>query len=151
VTTLSRALGPDERLIDVLLNRLHAAGFVAGPDQEIVLAAAGSSDQRAVTDCRIVGGMLERRLGVPVTVGFLSAASPRLACAVTRARLRGAQVTVSTYLVAPGFFFDLTHAQGAGAVLVTAPLLVPGEETPAALVDLVIDRYAEAKEHAGFF
>ncbi|MDJ0349197.1 CbiX/SirB N-terminal domain-containing protein [Cryobacterium sp. PH29-G1] len=151
VTTLSRALGPDDRLIDVLEHRLRAAGFFSGPGQEVVLAAAGSSDERAVDDCRTVSALLEHRLGVRVTVGFLSAATPRLACAVAEARLRSDHVTVSTYLMAPGFFFDLTRTQGAGALLVTAPLLVPGETAPAPLVDLVIDRYLEAKEHAGLF
>jgi sirohydrochlorin ferrochelatase len=151
MTTVSRALGPDDRLIDVLVHRLRAAGFTPGPGQEIVLAAAGSSDERAVDDCRTVGALLEHRLGVRVTVGFLSAATPRLACAVTGARLRSEHVTVSTYLMAPGFFFDLTRAQGVGAERVTAPLLVPGETAPAPLVDLVIDRYTEAKARSDFF
>ncbi|WP_104200904.1 sirohydrochlorin chelatase [Cryobacterium sp. Y29] len=152
VTTVSRALGPDDRLIDVLEHRLRADGFdtqVRG--QEIVLAAAGSSDPRAVHDCRTVGALLEQRLGVRVTVGFLSAATPRLACAVTGARLRSKHVTVSTYLMAPGFFFDLTRVQSVGAELVTAPLLLPGETAPAALVDVVVDRYLEAKEQAQIF
>ena len=152
VTALSHALGPDDRLIDVLEQRLRGAGFDAlAPGQHIVLAAAGSSDVRAVEDCRRVGTMLQHRLGVPVTVGFLSAVTPRLACAVTAARASGAKVTVSTYLMAPGFFFDLTRAQGSGADRVTAPLLVPGETAPAALVDLVIDRYFEAKAFARLF
>ncbi|TFD62650.1 cobalamin biosynthesis protein CbiX [Cryobacterium suzukii] len=152
VTTVSRALGPDDRLIDVLEHRLRADGFDKRvPGQEIVLAAAGSSDARAVHDCRTVGALLEQRLGVRVTVGFLSAATPRLACAVTAARLRGASVTVSTYLMAPGFFFDLTRAQSVGADRVTAPLLLPGETAPAPLVDLVVDRYLEAKEQAQIF
>jgi sirohydrochlorin ferrochelatase len=152
VTTVSRALGPDDRLLDVLEHRLRAAGFDdRAPGQEIVLAAAGSSDERAVLDCRTVGARLEQRLGVRVTVGFLSAATPRLSCAVTGARLRSEHVTVSTYLMAPGFFFDLTRAQSVGADRVTAPLLVPGEVAPAPLVELVVDRYLEAKEHAGLF
>ncbi|WP_104178114.1 sirohydrochlorin chelatase [Cryobacterium sp. Y50] len=151
VTTVSRALGPDGRLIDVLEHRLHAAGFTALPGREVVLAAAGSSDKRAVADCRRIGEMLAQRLGVRVTVGFLSAATPRLACAVTEARLRSGSVTVSTYLMAPGFFFDLTRAQSVGAELVTAPLLVPGAPVPAPLVDLVIDRYLEAKANLGLF
>ncbi|MCY7405319.1 MAG: cobalamin biosynthesis protein CbiX [Cryobacterium sp.] len=152
VTAVSPALGPDDRLIDVLEHRLRAAGFDQKlPGQEVVLSAAGSSDARAVNDCRTVGAQLERRLGVRVTVGFLSAATPRLACAVTAARIRSQQVTVSTYLMAPGFFFDLTRAQSAGAERVTAPLLLPGEPAPVPLVDLVIDRYHEAKEHAGLF
>lgn len=151
VTTLSRALGPDKRLIDVLELRLRAAGFTGGAHSEIVLAAAGSSDERAVDDCRTVGAMLAERLDVPVTVGFLSAATPRLADALIEARLRTDSVTVSTYLMAPGYFFDLTRAQSAGAELVTAPLLLPGENAPGALVDLVIDRYLEAKAHAGLF
>lgn len=141
-TTLSGALGPDGRLIDVLERRLHGIGYRAG--DEVVLAAAGSSDSRAVDDCLLVGRMLAARLQATVTVGFLSAASPRLADAVTDARRRSphARVVLSSYLMAPGYFATL--AAGAGADLVSDPLLMPDENPPAALVDLVLDRYRAA-------
>ena len=88
--------------------------------------------------------MLASRLGVRVTVGFPSAASPRLSCAVAGARIRnpGARLAVSTYLLALGFFFGLTRAVGAD--LVSDPLLVPAEAPPVGRVDVVFDRYTEA-------
>lgn len=49
---LSGALGPDDRLATVLLRRLVEAGL--RDDDRVVLAVAGSSDQRAVADSRVV-------------------------------------------------------------------------------------------------
>ncbi|TFD55316.1 cobalamin biosynthesis protein CbiX [Cryobacterium frigoriphilum] len=145
-THVSHALGPDQRLIEVLADRLGEAGYRAG--DELVLAAAGSSDARAVADCREVGRMLAARLGARVTVGFLSAASPRLGCAVAAARIRNpkARVALGSYLMAPGFFFDLTAQVGAD--LISDPLLVPEQAPPVGLVELVIDRYTEAAASA---
>ncbi|MFO7689785.1 MAG: CbiX/SirB N-terminal domain-containing protein [Cryobacterium sp.] len=141
-TTVSAALGPDWRLVDVLAQRLSEAGYRLG--DEIVLAAAGSSDARAVADCHETGRMLAERLGTRVGVGFLSAASPRLPCAVTIARIRtpAARVMISTYLMAPGYFLNLTER--AGADQVSSPLLVAHEAPPPVLVELVLDRYSAA-------
>lgn len=146
-TLVSAALGPDRRLIEVLALRLSQAGYHRG--DELVLAAAGSSDARAVDDCREAGRMLAAYLGVRVTVGFLSAARPRLACAVAAARIRNpvARLALSTYLMAPGFFVDLTARVGAD--LLSEPLLVSDEAPPAGLVELVIDRYTDADRCAG--
>ncbi|AWB95979.1 cobalamin biosynthesis protein CbiX [Agromyces badenianii] len=138
---LAAALGPDDRLVGVLRRRLDEAG--AAPDDLVVLAVAGSSDERAVDDCRDMGERLAAALGAPVTVGFLSAAEPRLADAIAAARLGGAgrRVIAASYLLAPGYFQDL--AASAGADLVTDPLLTPND-TPSALVDIVLDRFAAA-------
>lgn len=135
------ALGPDPALIAVLARRLEEAGL--RPDGRVVLAAAGSSDGRAVADCRVVAEQLAARLDRPVAIGFLSAASPRLPEAVEAAR-GGGRVVVSSYLLAPGYFQDLVER--AGADIVTAPLLLPRQEPPAELVDLVLRRFAEAVE-----
>lgn len=88
--------------------------------------------------------MLAAHPAVCVTVGFLSAARPRLACAVASARIRNpsARLALSTYLLAPGFFFGLTARVGAD--LVSEPLLVPDEPPSLGLVGLMIDRYADA-------
>jgi sirohydrochlorin ferrochelatase len=133
------ALGPDARLGHILRDRLAAAGLRDG--DIVVLAAAGSSDARAVEDCRVMGSLLEEDLGRPVTVGFLSAAEPRLEDAVARARASspGRRVVAASYLLAPGYFQSLVHRAGADAV--TAPLLIDGENPPSGLVDVVIDRY----------
>ncbi|MFD1721993.1 sirohydrochlorin chelatase [Amnibacterium endophyticum] len=137
---IARALGPDAALVEVLRARLEQAGLEGG--DRVVLAAAGSSDARAVDDCRVVGEALAARLGREVTVGFLSAAEPRLPAAVGAARDGGGRVVVASYLLAPGYFQD--RAAQAGAEVVTDPLLVAHETPAPGLVDLVLRRYAEA-------
>jgi sirohydrochlorin ferrochelatase len=136
-TAVSGALGPDLRLVDVLERRLRETGMRG--DDTIVLAAAGSSDARAVRDCRTMGALLAARIGRPVSVGFISAAEPPLTEAVSRARSAsgGGRVVVATYLLAPGYFASL--AGQAGAEALTAPLLT-AHSTPDELVDLVLDR-----------
>lgn len=138
--TLAGALGPDDRLATVLLRRLREAGL--RDDDRIVLAVAGSSDRRAVEDCRDQARRLAAASGREVTVGFLSAAEPRLPDAVAAARAdgSGARVVVANYLLAPGYFDDLARA--AGADVTARPLLVPDAPAPDELVDIVLDRYA---------
>ncbi|HET9630810.1 MAG TPA: CbiX/SirB N-terminal domain-containing protein [Terrabacter sp.] len=136
-TTVAPALGPDDRLAELLRRRLVAAGL--RDDDVVVLAAAGSSQPSAVEDCRAVAAALSRALGRPVTAGFLSAAEPKLADAVAAQRVSGQRVVVATYLLAPGFFADL--AARSGADVVTPPLLVPGEPPADELVDIVVERY----------
>lgn len=136
--TLAGALGPDPRLAQLLADRLDAAGL--RDDDTVILAAAGSSDARAVDDCRDLAEALGRLIGRPSPAAYLSAAEPRLDAAVSRARATGGRVVVATYLLAPGFFADL--AARCGADVVTPPLLLPTEPPPEALVDLVLDRYA---------
>ncbi|MFM6851688.1 MAG: sirohydrochlorin chelatase [Terrabacter sp.] len=136
-TTVAPALGPDDRLAELLRRRLVGAGLA--DDDVVVLAAAGSSQPSAVEDCRRVAEQLGRLLGRPVTAAFLSAAEPRLADAVATQRLPGRRLLVATYLLAPGFFADL--AARAGADIVTPPLLVPDEPAPDELVEIVLERY----------
>jgi sirohydrochlorin ferrochelatase len=112
-----------------------------------MLGAAGSSDARAVEDCRIAAAKLSRALDRPVTVGFISAAAPRLADAVRDARSgsgsgAGSRVVIASYLLAPGYFAGLTSA--ADADLVTAPLLVADGTVPAEIVEVILDRYRAA-------
>lgn len=138
---LAGALGPDDRLATLLLRRLREAGL--RDDDRVVLAVAGSSDRRAVDDCVEQARRLAAASGRDVTVGFLSAAEPRLPEAVTAARAAAgaeARVVVANYLLAPGYFDDLARA--AGAEVTAAPLLVPDEPAPQELVDIVLERYA---------
>ena len=148
-TALARALGPDDRLVTVLARRLREAGL--RPGDRVVLGCAGSSDARAVEDCREMGARLSRSLGLEVRVGFISAAHPRLPVAVEqeRAEAPGARVIVSTYLLAPGYFADLASQAGADAT--TAPLLAAEMPAPDELVDLVLDRYSEAVAREDLF
>jgi sirohydrochlorin ferrochelatase len=130
----ARPLGPDPRLAAVLTDRLVAAGAdPRNPLTAIVLAAAGSSDPRSVTDVEDTADLLQRDWAGPVTTGYGSAAQPRVPDAVAAARAAGAErVTVAAYLLAPGHFHD--KLQGAGADGVTAPLL-PDERVAAVLLD----------------
>jgi sirohydrochlorin ferrochelatase len=139
--SVAAALGPDPRLVTLLERRLRAVPL--NPDDEIVLAAAGSSDGRAVDDCRAIAQALGARLGREVTAAFISAAQPELRAAVGAARATGApRVVVATYLLAPGYFADLAAA--AGGDITTPPLLTDAETVPTELVDVVLERYREA-------
>jgi sirohydrochlorin ferrochelatase len=135
------ALGPDPRLADLLVQRLGEAGAVAG--DAVVLAAAGSSDARAVADVEVVLAHLRARWDGPVRAGYGSKTAPSVPDAVAAARSArpGARVVVAGYLLAPGFFHD--RLAGTGADLVTDPL-VPVRDGRAVvddrLVDLVLDR-----------
>lgn len=105
------ALGPDDALVEVLLDRLREKGFRAAtgdeePGDALVLAAAGSSDRRALDDVEQVGSLLAQRVGAPVTTAYLSAAQPRAADVVDALRAPGRRVTVASYLLSPGFFAD---------------------------------------------
>ena len=148
---LAGALGPDDRLATVLLRRLEEAGL--RDDDRIVLAVAGSSDRRAVEDCRDQAARLAAASGREVALGFLSAAEPRLPEAVATARAAadggaaGGRVVVANYLLAPGYFDDLARA--AGADVTAQPLLLPDEPAPTELVEVVLDRYAAAAASLG--
>ena len=133
------ALGPDLRLAGQLVRRLDEAGVQ--PSDAVVLAAAGSSDRRAVEHCEAMGRMLAELLGRDVTVGYISAVEPALGDAVETARRTapGRRVAVATYLLAPGYFADLAAASGADVV--SAPLLLADEPAPPELAELVLDRF----------
>ncbi|WP_245159821.1 sirohydrochlorin chelatase [Blastococcus sp. CT_GayMR19] len=130
----ARPLGPDPRLVEVLRDRLVQAG--ADPDDPataVVLAAAGSSDVRAVADVESTAALLQHSWAGPVTTGYGSAATPAVPDAVVAARDAGARrVVVAAYLLAPGHFHD--KLAGAGADWVTAPLL-PDDRIAAVLLD----------------
>ncbi len=138
--TIAPALGPHENLVEVLWAKL--APFTPSPRDALVLAVAGSSDERANEDCRQTARMLAERSGREVAVGFLAAAQPRLDDAVARARADAERVLVASYLLAPGFFQDRARASAVGCA-VSSPLLEPGA-APEALVELVLERYSSA-------
>ncbi len=129
-------LGPDARLVDVLVDRLTQAGLA--PDDTVVLAAAGSTDPTAAIAVEEVAAGLAARLGRPVTVGYGAGSTPRVpeAVAAARAIARG-RVVIASYLLAPGFFHD--RVLDAGADVVSAPL-APDDR----IVAIVLDRYAPA-------
>ncbi len=137
----ARALGPDDRLTAIVLDRLREAG-ATGADA-VVLAAAGSSDARAVADVEVVLAALRGVWDGPVSVGYGAKASPTVAQAVAAARADHPRrrVVLAAYLLAPGFFHD--RLAGSGADLVSAPV---GADPR--LVELVLERYdAVAAQH----
>jgi sirohydrochlorin ferrochelatase len=113
----ARALGPDPTLADVLVDRLAARVNVRSIDR-VVLAAAGSSDRRALLDCSSTAAMLAERLDRPVEIGYISGAGERLPQVLARSTGR---VSVATYLLAPGFFADRVR-RIAGDLPVSDPL-----------------------------
>jgi sirohydrochlorin ferrochelatase len=108
------ALGPDPVLVEVLADRLGELRRV----DRVVLAAAGSSDRRALLDCSATAAMLAAQVGRPVEVGYVSGAGQRLAPVLARCQDR---VAVATYLLTPGFFADRVRRL-AGDRLVSEPL-----------------------------
>jgi sirohydrochlorin ferrochelatase len=132
-------LGPDPVLVDVLAQRVGEAAV--SPDHALVLAAAGSSDERAVADVERTATDLTERLGRAVVPTFAAAAEPRVDRAVTQLRSDGRRIAIASYLLAPGFFYD--QLREAGADVVTAPLL-----PHPAIAQLVLRRYCDIAEPA---
>ena len=136
--TAASPLGPDLRLVDILMDRLDAVDL--GPDDLVVLAAAGSTDPAAALAVEQVAAALADRIPQPVTIGYGAGAEPRVPAAVAAARAdlpQGGRVVIASYLLAPGYFHD--RVLEAGADVVTDPL-APDDR----LVDIVLDRYDEA-------
>jgi sirohydrochlorin ferrochelatase len=135
------ALGPDDRLVALLTDRLREAGVPA--DTSVVLAAAGSSDPRAQQDSAEMARRLGRARGGQVTLAYAAGPSPTVADAVRSVREAqgGSAVAVASYLLAPGSF--QSRLGESGADVVTGPLA-----PDARLVDIVVDRYLTALREA---
>ncbi len=133
------ALGPDDLLVDVLVERLEAAGVVHG--DPVVLAPAGSGDAEAQADSADMAGRLAQRWGTTVRLGFAAGPGPGVAEVVAAARevSGGAPVAVASYLLAPGFFQQ--RLEDSGADVVTGPL-APDPR----IIEIVLARYRGALE-----
>jgi sirohydrochlorin ferrochelatase len=128
---VAAAVGPDPLLAGALADRLAGAGYSGGP---VVMAAAGSADERSLAEARLAGEQLADRLGAEVTTAFVSAGEPRLADVQPAA--------VASYLIAPGAFHDACGR--AGADVVADPL---GDHP--AVAQVVLDRYDSVVGDAG--
>lgn len=120
---IAPSLGPDRRLAVVMANRLRASGW---RDQAVVLAAAGSVDERALDESRTAAADLSCELGVSVMAAFIGSGEPRL-CDVEPA-------AVASFLIAPGRFADT--AAGCGAAVVAPPI---GADP--LIAEIILDRY----------
>ncbi|NHC15252.1 sirohydrochlorin chelatase [Motilibacter deserti] len=126
-------VGPDERLLDVVLRRLLEAGYTRG--DAVVLGAAGSSSPRSARATAQAVRWLAERTGAEVVAAYASATPPTPAEAVTRLRAGGARrVALATYLLAPGYFAERMHDSGADVV--SAPI-GDAPEVTAAILDRV--------------
>ncbi|QMU96614.1 cobalamin biosynthesis protein CbiX [Microbacterium esteraromaticum] len=133
-------LGPDPLLAEVLALRLAGVGE---PDSPVVLAVAGSRDERSVPDAEGIAALLRERTGRRIDLAYLAARHPDLPTALAAAP----DAVVATYLLGRGFFFDLA-ARHARAHPITPPLLddlLTDQGIPDPLVDLVIARYERAE------
>lgn len=132
------ALGPDRRLIDIVVERVHSAGVPK--DATLVLAAAGSSDPRSQADTEAAADMLRAHWAGPVRIGYAAGIDPTVADAVAHARANGEEgevVAVASFLLAPGTFQK--RLEESGADYVTAPLA-----PDLRLIEIVGDRYRDA-------
>ena len=119
-------------------DRLREAGFRRG--DLVVLAAAGSSDARALADVRRAAGLLGAS-----AVGYVATATPRVADVVAEVRERlgrgvgeGRRVAVASWLLAPGVFHG--SLAECGADVVSAPI-----GAHPLVVDVLLRRYYEAR------
>jgi sirohydrochlorin ferrochelatase len=133
-------LGPDPRLIAVLLDRIASAGV--HPTATLVLAPAGSSDPRSTRDTERVLDELRLTWDGPVRVGYASGLEPSVARAVMDARAFGkdeedSDVAVVSYLLAPGQFQKVLES--AEADHVTGPL-APDDR----IIEVIAQRYSDA-------
>ncbi|MFD6858597.1 sirohydrochlorin chelatase [Rhodococcus sp. NPDC060090] len=130
------ALGPDPVLARVLMRRLQDAGWC--PGDAVVLAAAGSSDPRALCDVGSAARMLESLTRTTVRIGYVATGAPRVAEVVDDLREQGARrVFIASYLLAEGLFHGRLLECGADGV--SAPLGVTDS-----IVELVVRRYRTA-------
>ncbi len=113
--TVTEALGPHPAVVRAAGVRLREAGWRRG--DAVVLAAAGSSDPRAVADVHLAARRLSAVVGRRVRVGFLAAGTPRLADLVGGLRAVGERrVAVASWLLAPGVFQRAALTCGADVV-----------------------------------
>lgn len=119
--------------VPAVRDRLREAGFRRG--DAVVLAAAGSSDARALADVQRAA----RLLGASA-VGYVATASPRVGDVVAGLRESGLRrrVVVASWLLAPGVFHS--SLAECGADLVSEPV-----GAHPLLVDALVRRYYGAR------
>lgn len=137
-TLLADALGPAPEIAAAMHDRLLASGW--RPGDRVVLAAAGSSDPRALADVDDAAALLAQRCGPIAGPGFLTAARPDIGSLCGADRVE--RTFVAPYLLAPGVFHErLTELAVCG---VAEPIGAhPG------VVDLLMRRYHEIANCGG--
>lgn len=135
--TVTPALGPGREIARIVAQQLVKSGWRRG--DSIILAAAGTSDQRARADLRITAALLSALTGSPVDLGFAATGEPHVHEAVERARARRGKrrVAVASYLLADGLFQERLRASRAD--IVSQPL-----GTHPGLARLIAGRFQQA-------
>ncbi|WP_422934032.1 sirohydrochlorin chelatase [Sinomonas sp. P47F7] len=135
-TTAAAPLGPDPRLARVLAERLRQVGL--GPDDAVVLAAAGSSNPAASDDVENLADMLRHLVPNRILAAYGASAEPSVPDAVAELRAEEVgRIVVASYLLAPGYFHDQLAKAGADAV---APPLLPAPE----IAEIALERFDAA-------
>lgn len=115
--TITRALGPDPVLAQIMRDRLLEVGWM--PGDAVLMAAAGSSDPAARAELVEAAELLAELVG-EVHLGFVATGAPTVADIVGRINGAGRRVFIASYLLAPGVFH--TKLGQCGAHAVTEPL-----------------------------
>ncbi|MBN9212240.1 MAG: hypothetical protein BGO45_03560 [Microbacterium sp. 71-36] len=130
-------LGPHRLLAEILADRVRASG--AGPDDTVILAAAGSTRPGAVVDVEGMAAMMaDAGVHGPVVAAYAAASEPRIPDAVASARAEGHRTVAASYVLAPGHFSRVI--ENADADLTSAPI---GADPRVAAV--VWERWREAR------
>jgi sirohydrochlorin ferrochelatase len=135
---LARPLGTT--VVGAAVDRLVSAGWRAS--DAVVLAAAGSSDPRALADIRRAAVRLSGIIRQPVDVGYIATGRPGVNEVVARLRRAGSRVAVASWLLAPGLFHQWLCRSGAD--LVSDPIGVHP-----LLVDQLVRRYLGQSNRPG--
>ena len=145
-TVVTPALGASRAVVEALSSRVRASLGSPEPVRErvdaLVLASAGSTQERARAEVVDVADMLAEHEGVPVSVAYLSGPGPDRADACAGHRAAGLdRLAVATHLLAPGVFLDRARRLGA-----TCDVIGVGAElgTHPAVSTLVAARYTSA-------
>jgi sirohydrochlorin ferrochelatase len=116
--TVTPALGPSRDVVRIVAELLVKSGWRR--DDSVILAAAGTSNQRARADLCTTAALLSALIGSPVDLAFVATGEPRLHEALERERERARRgqrrVAVASYLLADGLFQERLHASGADIV-----------------------------------
>lgn len=139
--TVTPALGPSGQVARIVGDQLLKCSW--RPGDSVILAAAGTSDDKARTDLHTTATLVSALTGSRVSLAFAATGDPQLhealEGAIDRARRRGhgGRVVVASYLLADGLFQQ--RLQGCGADLVSEPL-----GTHPGLARLIANRFRRA-------
>jgi sirohydrochlorin cobaltochelatase len=144
--TYARTLGPHPLLIDLLAQRITAAG---GDGAAVLLVGRGSTDPDANADVVKTARLLWEGRDYPLAeTAFVSLARPDVTEGLERCRLLGARrIVVARYFLFPGVLPDRVAEQAAGYAaahpeldIAVADVLGDCDE----VAGLVLERYREA-------